>query len=139
MIDVKVIKEAYQFDMMIKQLEQATILGVDTETTGLDPYTYHPLLISLYDGVTAFVIDLLKIDRKKIKQLKPILESPDILKVGHNLSYEWKFFYHLARIEMVYMHDVMLVDRMNFGGLKMQHTLKAVTLRLLDIDMDKTI
>ena len=139
MIDVKVIKEAYQFDMMIKQLENAKILGVDTETTGLDPYSYHPLMISLYDSTTAFVVDLLKIDHKKIKQLKPILESPEIIKVGHNLSYEWKFFYHLGRIEMINMHDVMLVDRMNYAGLQMQHTLKAVVLRKLDIDMDKTI
>jgi len=138
-IDVKVIKEPYQFDMMIKQLEKATILGVDTETTGLDPFTYKPLLISLYDGTTAFVVDLLALGVAKIKQLKPILENPNILKVGHNLSYEYKFFYHTARIEMQHLHDIMIVDRMVYAGLKMQHTLKAVVLRKLDIDMDKTI
>ncbi len=138
-MNIKVITKRVEYTQMIQNIQRASILGIDTETTELDPYTYHPLLISLYDGTTAYVVDLLKIHPQHIKELQPILEDPNILKVGHNLSFEWKFFYHLARIEMVNMHDVMISDRMIFAGLRMKHTLKDVALRCLGIDMDKTI
>ncbi len=136
---IKVITKPYEYAEMIAELRQAVILGVDTETTGLDPYTYHPLLISLYDGKTVYVVDLLKIPRERIKDLKPVLEDPNILKIGHNLSYEYKFFYHTARIEMQSMHDIMLADRLIFAGLRKRHALKDIVLRRLDIDVDKTI
>jgi DNA polymerase-1 len=138
-MDSKIITKPYEYQTMIQTLSRATIIGVDTETTGLDPYTYHPLLISFYDGITAYVVDLLKIGIERIKDLKPLLESHTTLKVGHNLAYEWKFFYHTARIDMQHMHDVMITDRMLHAGLRLQHTLKDSTLRHLGIEVDKTI
>jgi DNA polymerase I-like protein with 3'-5' exonuclease and polymerase domains len=139
MTNIQIVSKPYQFANMLHELLKTKFLGVDTETTGLDPHTYHPLLISLYDGKTAYVIDLLSLGKDIIKQLKPILESHDILKIGHNLSFEWKFFYHTARIDMQHMHDIMIVDRMIYAGLHKRHTLKDVVLRRLDIEMDKTI
>lgn len=139
MTTIKIVSKPYEFANMIYELSTAKILGVDTETTGLDPYSYHPLLVSLYDGKTAYVVDLLALGKDIVKQLKPILESHDVLKVGHNLLFEYKFFYHIARIDMQHMHDIMIVDKMLKAGLKMRHTLKDIVLRRLNIDVDKTI
>jgi DNA polymerase I len=138
-MNIQIVSKPYQFANMIIELRKATILGVDTETTGLDPHTYHPLLISLYDGKTAYVVDLLALGKDIVKQLKDILESHSILKVGHNLVFEWKFFYHIARIDMQHMHDIMIADKMINAGLRMQHTLKEIVSRRLNIDMDKSI
>src|SRR5207253_4145208 len=135
----KIITKPYEYANMIRELSTAKILGVDTETTGLDPYTYHPLLISIYDGKTAYVVDLLSIDKARVKDLKGILESHDILKVGHNLLFEWKFFYHVARIDMQHMHDVMIADKMLKAGLKLRHGLKEVAARRLGLELDKSI
>ena len=73
-MNIQIVSKPYQFANMIRELSSAKILGVDTETTGLDPYTYYPLLISLYDGKVAYVVDLLALGLDIIKQLKPILE-----------------------------------------------------------------
>src|SRR5688572_4356736 len=139
MTTIKIITKPYEFANMIRELSTAKILGVDTETTGLDPHTYHPLLISLYDGKVAYVVDLLSLGLDVIKQLKKILESHDILKVGHNLLFEWKFFYKTAKIDMQHMHDVMIADKMIKAGLKMRHGLKEVAQRRLGLDLDKSI
>lgn len=139
MTNIQIVSKPHQYANMIRELQNTKFLGIDTETTGLDPHTYHPLLISLYDGKTAYVVDLLSIDKERIKDLKPILESHEILKIGHNLSFEWKFFYHTARIDMQNLHDIMIADRMIYAGLKMRHALKDVTSRRLAIDMDKTV
>ena len=139
MTTIQIVTKPYQFANMLRELSKATILGVDTETTGLDPHTYHPLLISLYDGKVAYVVDILALGKDIIKQLKPLLESHDVLKIGHNLVFEWKFFYHFGRIDMQHMHDVMIADKMIKAGLRMKHTLKDVTMRRLGIDLDKSI
>ena len=136
---IKVITKPSDYAVMIQKLERAKILGVDTETTGLDPYTYSLLLVSLYDGETAYVVDFTKLPLDKIKYLKPILENPNIKKIGHNLTFEWKAFYHICRIDMQNLHDVMITDRMVHAGLRLKHTLKDVVLRRLGIDVDKTI
>lgn len=136
---IQVIANPASYKEMVQKLERAKLIGVDTETTGLDPYTYSLLLVSLYDGDTAYVVDFTKLPLEYIKYLKPTLENPAILKVGHNLSFEWKAFYHTCRIDMQGLHDVMISDRMIFAGLRLKHTLKDVALRRLSIDVDKTI
>jgi len=138
-MNIEVITKPYQVINMVEKIKTARLLGVDTETTGLDPYTYHPLLISLYANDTAYVLDLTKLGKDATKHLKSVLEDPNIKKIGHNLTYEYKFFYHTARIEMQNMHDVMVVERLIRAGLRLKHTLKDVTMRRLNIDMDKTI
>jgi len=136
---ISIISKPYQFANMLRELSAATIIGIDTETTGLDVHSYHPLLISIYDGKTAYVVDILKLGTDIIKQLKPILESHDVLKVGHNLLFEYKFFYKFGKIDMCHMHDVMIADKMLKAGLKLRHGLKEVAQRRLGLDLDKTI
>lgn len=138
-MNIVVITKPADYTLMVQKLKRATILGIDTETTGLDPYTTTLLLAQFYDGETAYVVDFTKLPVEKLKLLKPILEDPAILKVGHNLSFEYKVFYHNARIELVNLHDVMIADRMINAGLRMKHTLKDVALRRLGVDMDKTV
>lgn len=138
-MNIKVITKPADYAMMIQALEKATHIGVDTETTGLDPYTTNLLLVSLYDGITAYVVDFTRLPIEKLKLLKGIFENPRIKKIGHNLSFEWKVFYHNARIELENLHDMMIADRMTYAGLKMKHTLKDVVLRRLGIDVDKGI
>lgn len=138
-MNIKIITKPYEFANMVQVLSSAKILGIDFETTGLDVHSYTPLLLSLYADDTAYVVDLLSIPVERIRDLKPILESKDVIKVGHNLSFEYKALYKVARIDMQHMHDIMICDRMILAGLRKRHTLKDVVLRRLNIDVDKTI
>ena len=118
-----------------------TILGVDTETTSLDPYQARPLLVSLsirapIDGDDSFVFDMTKLPMSIFKE---VLENPHILKIGHNLTYDYKIFYHHG-ISMVSMHDTMIADRLIWAvGYKVGFSLADVSKRRLGITRDKSV
>lgn len=128
-----------QYRDLIQEIKSARVISLDFETTGLDPYTSRILLMSLSVNNTAHVIDFTQIPIERLTDLKPVLESRDVLKVGHNLTFEWKQLYHWARIEMENMHDVMICDRMIFAGLRYKHDLKSIIARRLNITVDKDI
>lgn len=117
------------------------ILAIDTENTGLDPYTARPLLISLSTRDINIVIDMTVLNPKSVYLLlQPLFEDPTILKIGHNLTYDWKIFFQGGNIQMRNMHDTMITDRLIHAvGYKMGFGLGDVTFRRLGIKRDKTI
>lgn len=134
---------------MYDRLIQQKSFGIDTETTSLDPHTSKLLLISIAFADEAYVIDMIKLPMGALKKLKVILEDKTIRKIGHNLTFEWKVFYHNARIEMEGVHDTMIIERMLFAGLtferigeafiKRGYGLKDLIKRRLGIEVDKKI
>lgn len=97
-------------------LSQFSRLGYDVETTGLDIIGKHDRLLLMQLGTeeVAYLFDPRKMDGRL---LAPILEDPNILKIGHNL----KFDYQATRIEFGIqldgMFDTMLAYRLLTSGL----------------------
>lgn len=103
------------------------ILAIDTETTALTPMRAELVGISLCAEVgTAYYIplghgkkrDLLDAPTDSVVQLpvkdvmaalKPLLEDPSVLKVGHNLKYDWQMFAK-GGIEVTPVDDTMLLS-----------------------------
>lgn len=112
-------------------------IGLDTETTSLDPYVARLLLISISTNQdVSYVFDMTKLP---VSIFKDVLENPHILKIGHNLTYDYKIFYHQG-IQLRGMHDTMIADRLIHAvGYKMGFSLADVTKRRLNIVRDKTI
>jgi DNA polymerase-1 len=136
---IQLVETVSGFNELLRDIKTARIIGIDTEFTNFDVYAARLLLLSLYFNDVSYVIDLTVLDMNLLKQLKPYLETEDIIKVGHNLTVEWKFLYHNARIMMNGMHDTMVTDQLINAGLKMKFSLKDVASRRLNIDMDKQI
>jgi DNA polymerase I len=127
------------FNKLLDALDSATIIGIDTEFSSLDVYASTLLLISMAVNGEKFVLDMTVLPKNYLADLKPYLENPAILKVGHNLIAEWKQLYHNCRIMMAGMHDTMIAEQMLFGGLVMRFSLREVANRRLGIDLDKTV
>lgn len=128
-----------RFQTLLTALKTATIIGIDTEFTNLKTQHSTLLLISIAVNGESYVLDMTMLSIDYLQQLKPFLESPAILKVGHNLTAEWKQLYHNARIKMVHMHDTMIADQMLLGGLPVRFSLQEVASRRLGIKLDKEI
>jgi len=129
-----------QLRATINEISEATMIGIDTEFTSLDVYASTLLLISLATENQAYVIDMTQLDNTTVfTMLRDIIEDPKILKVGHNLTAEWKQFYHHGKIMMVHMHDTMIADQLINAGLPMRFGLKDVVSRRLGIELDKEI
>jgi len=111
-------------------------ISVDTETTSLNPYEARLLLISISTPSDNYVFDMTKLS---VAMFKQVLENPHIIKLGHNLTYDYKIFYHHG-IALQNMHDTMITDRLIHAvGYKMGFSLADVTKRRLGITRDKSI
>lgn len=129
-----------------KQLQQALnsfgervkVIGVDTETTGLDPFTSKLRLIQIaVPNHPVLVIDLAAITRAELAPLQQLLAS-DRLKIGHNLKFDWMALTSAGlSLEPPY-YDTYLAARVLTAGLKQKMSLEFLACRLLGVELDKS-
>ena len=135
------------------------VLAVDTETTSLDPMEADLVGISLCTapGHACYIpiahaapeeqtsLDLGETDDRKtkndrtiaqidlksvIKVLKPLLESPSVLKIGHNIKYDQKIL-HRYGIDVMPVDDTMILSYV-LEGAQHGHGMDELSLLYLD-------
>jgi DNA polymerase I-like protein with 3'-5' exonuclease and polymerase domains len=116
-------------------------IGVDIETTDLEPWHGKISTVQLSDGERTFVLDWFVFGGIQFiaDGLRYILEDPKILKVAHNAKFEIKWFmYHLGA-EPESFFDTMLGSQLIAAGdVSASHHLKDVAETFLGVPMDKT-
>ena len=112
----KTISESHQFDELLKQLNERSIVAVDTETSSLNPQEADLVGISVcYEPNEAFYIPVGHKETTKLKKdfvlkkLKPILEDASIKKVGQNIKYDLIIFKNHG-IKLSPVEDTMLLS-----------------------------
>ncbi len=84
---------------MLKVIEAATEIAVDTETTSVDPWQSELVGISLAikAGEGWFVsAKLLKEKTPTVSEFIKILEDEKVKKIGHNIKYDWESLAHFG-------------------------------------------
>jgi len=112
---VNFLRTTEEVEAIVPNLEKKKILGVDTETTGLDPFVDKVLLLQIGDLEDQYVIDT---QSAKIEPLRPILEGIKIPKVLHNANFDYKFIRSNFGICMENMIDTMLIEMVIRNGVK---------------------
>ena len=120
---------------MATMLDGSPILGIDTETTGLDFIDDQLLMVQIYNGEHNFVVDARTVHWEP--HLKPFLEDKEVIKIAHNMKFDYKWFLkHECRIENAY--DTMLAEKVIHGGKKgLRFGLKNLMYLYFDIEMSK--
>lgn len=121
----------------LKYLEPLKLVGLDTETTGLDCWTNELLSVQLGCKDFQVVIDCKTID---INYYKDYLES-DRLFIGWNLKFDLKFLYRKSIIPKK-VYDGYLAEKMQWVGYPAgQHSLslKSAGYEYLGVELDKTV
>lgn len=106
--------EVYQIigvSKSLELLEPLKVVGLDTETEGLDPYTKRLKTVQLGCREFQIVIDCMTID---IKLYKNYLESHRLF-IGWNLKFDLKFLYH-QRIVPRRVYDGYLAEKLMWLG-----------------------
>jgi len=122
------IQDMAVLEKWIAEAYETGILAIDTETTNLTPMSAELVGISICakPGQAAYIpvghssgaVDLLGGGSNDIKQiplkdaikaLKPLLEDPSVLKIGHNIKYDWQMFAKHG-IQMHPYDDTMLLS-----------------------------
>jgi DNA polymerase I-like protein with 3'-5' exonuclease and polymerase domains len=140
--DKIIIDESYQLINTDKELIEACdrlnhekVLGIDTETTGLDAHIHKLRLIQIasYNHPT-IIIDCYKCNPKLIQ---PLLIN-DSIKIFHNAKFDLKFFLAIGLEINQKIFDTMLAYQLiNAGKYNLKSSLKEVAKELLNIDLNK--
>jgi len=107
-----VTKEQYQFnkatilDVWDYCIEK-TILGFDTETTGLDPHNSKVVMLQIGDYENQFVIDTRNQD---VVIIKDLFENDRIIKIGHNIKFDYKMMRSNFGIILNRLYDTMIAE-----------------------------
>ncbi len=124
-------------------------IGLDTETTDLDPYKGKLRLIQLSNGRETRIIDLNYFDgnassndlrnNEKLAPLRDLISASKPVKVIHNAKFDAKWIYHCLGAEMGSLFDTYLASQLLwFGDQDRRHGLAEVASQFLNIIMDKT-
>ncbi len=115
-------------------LARETVLAVDIEGDGLDPYLIKLLLVQIGTAEKVYIFNAkLKFDR-----LKSVLENPKIKKILQNAKFDYGVLKATKGIEMGgNIYDTMLAERLLTIGLVRENSLLALADKYLGIKLDK--
>jgi DNA polymerase I-like protein with 3'-5' exonuclease and polymerase domains len=113
------------------------VLGVDTETGGMDFTCKRLLMFQIGDKDRQYVIDARTIS---LEPLRAVLENKEITKIFHNAKFDYKFIKKWAGIDVENIYDTYLAERIIYCG-KQDHgySLTALTERYCGVTLDKTV
>ena len=135
-VEYELISDSARLHEVVDLLSAEPVLGVDTETDGLDPYTTRLLLLQVATPHKAYIVDCQRVDPLPFK---PLLESGRSLKLLQNAKFDYKILKQIAGIELCNVFDTMLAERLLTAGRAREISLRQIALKYCGIVMDKTI
>src|SRR5437588_12363846 len=129
----------------VADLSSRQAIGLDTETTDLDPYLARLRLIQLATPDGVFIVDLNHFTNGEIKQgdalapLRQLLSAPRPIKIAHNAKFDAKFIKHNLGVDLVGLFDTLLASQMvSAGDIEERPGLEAIAGRYLNEAVDKS-
>ena len=120
---------------------QPAVLGIDTETTGLNPVADRLLLVQVSNGTSVAVLNMTKLNGLAWRELAEWLRRAESLFIAHNAKFDFGWLAEKLGDERIMprLFDTMLAEQLlNSGAEHGGNSLKAVAHRYLGTTMDKT-
>jgi len=141
----QIITTREELRLAVDELSTHHAVGLDTETTELDPYTGRLRLIQLATPNGVHIVDLNRFangDMKRDERLQPLrqlLTSPRPIKIAHNAKFDAKFIKHNLGVDIGGLFDTLLASQIvSAGDIEERHGLEAIAGRYLNEAVDKT-
>jgi DNA polymerase I len=134
----KYVETLDQLNEAIDVLEQEKVVGLDVESTSLDPYNGLLLLVQVATPSISYIFDARVLELGKIERFKNFLESNKSIKILHNGKFDYKYIKANTGIAVDNIYDTMLAEAvLNAGIGKAYYGLKELALLYLNITMEK--
>jgi len=134
-----------QLRRVVEQLASKQVIGLDTETTDLDPYISRLRLVQLATPDNVFIIDLDKFGQLDLKRsdefasFRELMSAPRPVKIAHNSKFDAKFIKHNFGVDLGGLFDTLLASQLvSAGDIEERHGLEAIAGRYLNEAVDKT-
>src|SRR6266404_623376 len=141
----KLITNAEDLRRATGELFNKQAIGLDTETTELDPYLGRLRLVQLASADNVYIVDLNAFpdgDFSKSDALAPLrglLAAPRPIKIAPNAKFDAKFIKHNLGVDLGGLFDTLLASQLiSAGDIEDRHGLEVVASRYLNESVDKT-
>jgi hypothetical protein len=116
--DYRLIQDAEALAQALDALRDCPILGLDTETTGLDPRTDRVRLLQLAaPGWPVLVLDLWRLPEGAWDPLRRFLAQPSLVTICHNAKFDLQFLQQAGLPVQGRLVDTMLASQLLDAGL----------------------
>lgn len=132
----EVVSDAQRLTEVSEELAHHFLLAVDTETSGLDPFTDQVLLVQIATAEKVYIFDCSLVD---VRPLKDLLENSSVLKIFQNAKFDYKFIKQQFGISVKNIFDTMLAERVLTAGIAHKYSLEAIVKRYFDFELDKSV
>src|SRR5215213_4450502 len=144
-MNYELIKSSDELRKAIEFLATQPVVGLDTETTELDPYTSRLRLIQLAITDRVYIVDFAHFangDSTRSEALAPLrrlLEAPRPIKIAHNAKFDAKFIKHNLGVDLGGLFDTLLASQLvGAGDIEERHGLETAASRYLNEAVDKS-
>ena len=142
-MNYQIIKTSDELRKAIEILETQPVVGLDTETTDLDPYTSRLRLIQLATTDRVYIVDFDHFANgdanEALAPLRRLLEAPRPIKIAHNAKFDAKFIKHNLGVDLGGLFDTLLASQLvGAGDIEERHGLETVASRYLNEAVDKS-
>lgn len=131
-------RTTYDLDFALNNLIDKDWIGCDTETTGLDPYTLHPILLGFVHNHDYFIINALTYSKKELEDFFNALKDKEF--IFHNAKFDLKVIkchYNvlLTNVFCTYVNHQIIYN----GCTAITHSYDSVVERIFKIHIDKSV
>jgi len=140
-MNYELIKTSDELRKAIEILATQPVVGLDTETTNLDPYTSRLRLIQLATTDSVYIVDFdhFANGSEALAPLRRLLEAPRPIKIAHNAKFDAKFIKHNLGVDLGGLFDTLLASQLvGAGDIEERHGLETVASRYLNEAVDKS-
>jgi DNA polymerase I len=141
----QLVTNAEELRRAVDDLSTRNAIGVDTETTDLDPYLARLRLIQIASSDGVYIIDLNQFAGSDLRHadafapLRRLLTSPRPIKIAHNAKFDAKFLKHNFGVDVIGLFDTLLASQLvSAGDIEERHGLEAIAGRYLNEAVDKS-
>ena len=141
----EVITDVEALRRAVDQLSSRQAIGLDTETTELDPYLARLRLIQLATNDGVYIIDVNHFSNGDLREsetlepLRQLFAAPRPIKIAHNSKFDAKFIKHNLGVDLGGLFDTLLASQLvSAGDIEERHGLEAIAGRYLNEAVDKS-
>ena len=141
----QLVTTAEQLNRAIEELSKQHAVGLDTETTELDPYNARLRLIQLATPQGVYIVDVNAFANGDVKRsdvlspLRQLLSSLRPIKIAHNAKFDAKFIKHNLGVDIGGLFDTLLASQLvSAGDIEERHGLEVIAGRYLNETVDKS-
>jgi DNA polymerase I-like protein with 3'-5' exonuclease and polymerase domains len=128
----RVVRDATRLGEVANEINQASAIGLDTETTHLSPHHGKLRLAQINTGQNIYLIDLFH--TKTLGPVAEVLNEGKAVKVGQNLKFDQKFLLHEYGIELWPLFDTFRASALLNNGKQVSNGLYDIYERELGMD-----